>query len=384
MDKNNIGSDHRGERDISGKRNSSLELLRLLCIFMIICHHYFVHGGFRFQAFDLTIGNAIVQCAGMYGRAACSIFAMISGYFLISGHYHFRKFISILGTMTFYSVLVYSVCSFLGIIHFSRIYFMNSFFPLFWFGNWYVQGYLLFFLFIPFVNRLLRTLNKRQYLSLLGVSYLIWTIVPSLPLMEIKWGWDNLYFFFIMYCTGAFIWLFNVGSHIQNKWNLIIGLSAGFLMSAYVIVQDLLGKHMHSTRMIREATMYMNYNYFLPVIFAVFLFIYFKNKNFYCPWINKIAASVIGIYLIHDSTFIRRWLWQVFYPNTMYVHSSKLLLIHMACKVIMVFVICLLIDQVRIHTVHRIWEKVLDKYYPQVENIGRKLGNLMMKHVDLW
>lgn len=66
------------------ERNSSFELLRIICIILIIAHHYSVHGGYdSFIYNNISFGTIFIQGLSMFGRASCSVFAMISGYFLI-------------------------------------------------------------------------------------------------------------------------------------------------------------------------------------------------------------------------------------------------------------------------------------------------------------
>ncbi len=70
------------------KRNSGVDLLRIVCIFMIIFHHSSVHGftknffanlSFR----DISFNVVFFQSIGMFGRMSCMIFAIITGYYMI-------------------------------------------------------------------------------------------------------------------------------------------------------------------------------------------------------------------------------------------------------------------------------------------------------------
>lgn len=67
------------------QRNSGIEFLRIICILSIIFHHYYEHGGFPvFGVKDLSYSTVYLQCISMFGRAACSVFAIITGYYLIN------------------------------------------------------------------------------------------------------------------------------------------------------------------------------------------------------------------------------------------------------------------------------------------------------------
>ena len=88
------------------RRNSSLELLRIICILLILANHYSVLGGIPARGWrDLTWGYFFVQSIGMFGRTACSVFVLITGYYLSTGVKpgHWKKAIPLAAEAVFYS-----------------------------------------------------------------------------------------------------------------------------------------------------------------------------------------------------------------------------------------------------------------------------------------
>ena len=50
------------------QRNSALELLRIICILLIICHHYSIHGGFgEITHQNINIARVYIQIPYMWG-----------------------------------------------------------------------------------------------------------------------------------------------------------------------------------------------------------------------------------------------------------------------------------------------------------------------------
>ena len=97
---------------VASRRNSSLELLRILCILLILANHYSVLGGIPARGWrELTWGYFFVQSIGMFGRTACSVFVLISGYYLSTGVKpgHWKKVIPLAAEAVFYSCLRVSV-----------------------------------------------------------------------------------------------------------------------------------------------------------------------------------------------------------------------------------------------------------------------------------
>ena len=60
------------------KRNASLDLLKCICMILIIAHHYVVHGGYDgINIENFSKGRFFLQQVGMYGSLSCDVFALI-------------------------------------------------------------------------------------------------------------------------------------------------------------------------------------------------------------------------------------------------------------------------------------------------------------------
>ncbi|MDY3871948.1 MAG: acyltransferase, partial [Roseburia lenta] len=66
------------------KRNSSLDLLKIIGMLFIIAHHYYVHGGFAPVSVDnISKGRIFLEQVSMYGSWSCDLFALITGFYMI-------------------------------------------------------------------------------------------------------------------------------------------------------------------------------------------------------------------------------------------------------------------------------------------------------------
>ena len=61
----------------SKKRNSSLELLRILAMLFIVISHYSVHGGFNLNSINLLFNKVFLQVSTL-GNLGVNIFVLIS------------------------------------------------------------------------------------------------------------------------------------------------------------------------------------------------------------------------------------------------------------------------------------------------------------------
>jgi hypothetical protein len=80
--------------------------------------------------------------------------------------------------------------------------------------------------------------------------------------------------------------------------------------------------------------------------------------------INTIAASAFGVLLIHaNSDTMRQWLWKDTL-NNVGMFNSKFLFVHAIVSVAAVYIVCTLIDILRI----RFLEKPFFKWYDKKSN----------------
>lgn len=105
-------------------------------------------------------------------------------------------------------------------------------------------------------------------------------------------------------------------------------------------------------------------NKFPAVATAVSAFLFFNNLALgYHPVINRIAASAFGILMIHaNSDTMRQWLLKDLLNNVSAYHSSNFIL-HAVGSVFGIYVVCTLIDMIRI----RFLEKPLFRQYDRIK-----------------
>ena len=88
------------------QRSSNLELLRIISMFLIVMHHYAVHGGFQLLEKDLSLNKIIIQILSGGGQLGVNLFILISGYFLIDSEFKINKLLKLIFETFFYSVII--------------------------------------------------------------------------------------------------------------------------------------------------------------------------------------------------------------------------------------------------------------------------------------
>lgn len=242
--------------------------------------------------------------------------------------------------MVFYSwiILVIVFCS--GRVSLSVMEVIRAIIPSIW-GNWYLRYYVIFLLFIPFVNCIIQKLTFKEYTLLVALLVIIWSIIPTFT--NGIWDFGYFDFFVVMYIIGGFIKI-HLESKLTNKRVSIGMLIAVAVYIGVILVIDFIGVYTHSNILVTHATYFTGLESIFSVILSVFTLLFFLQYEFHIGWINRVATSVIGIYLIHDNDLLRNIIWNTFAPLSQYQNHPFL---HAVFKVFFVFVICLLIDKGR-------------------------------------
>ncbi len=350
--------------DTKNERESGIELLKIICIFLIIIHHYSVHGGYTFDVETFNNKVFLIQVLSLYGKSACCVFALATGYFMIVSTTTFKsllkKIIIINIEMFFYSIIILFIFMNNNLVNLTRLDIIHSIFPTIW-GNWYVVSYTILLLITPFLNKLLKELSKSQFQGLIVITLIIWSVIPTIT--NFAWKFSDVDFFIIMYIIGSYIKLYKFDKKkYKNIWNLLLAIIAAILLVLTVYYFDQKGIRLNDNKFIKNATKMKNVNSIFSVLFALSIFLFFLRFKFKSKIINQIAKSSLGIYLLHDNDLVRPYLWKKIYPNVEFLANPfDILLIHIVLKVFAVFLICLIIDQIRLITLHKIFLKLLNK-----------------------
>ena len=337
-------------------RNSNLEILRILCILMVIAGHYYAHGiayamaPFTPENYSLRI--LALQLISFGADIANDIFVIITGYYMVNSVMKKQRILKLFGQMIFYAWSIALVFHLTGLEVFTAESLKSALLP-FWSGeNWFVTCYLLLCLLIPFLNPFIRTLEQKSFAKLLIILFIIRFIAP---LLEIRTFWSTahgLEQFIFLYFIGAYIRLHGIESDLlKKKWifRILFILFCGLwiMVSAGVGVK---GLRTGNAALIADVTKY--YPVFSILISPVLLIVVLGFKPFYSKFINMISGSVLAVYLIHDNPLIRNYIWWTVSPNINQIGSNHIFL-HMAEKLLIIFVLCIIIDQCRIYLLEK-------------------------------
>ena len=103
----------------------------------------------------------------------------------------------------------------------------------------------------------------------------------------------------------------------------------------------------------------------LPLLTGIMAFVFFKKLRLpFLPLVNIMGGSTFGVLLIHaNSDTMRKWLWRDFLHNVD-MYDSPWLVAHAVGSVLAIFIVCIVIDRLRLRFIEPPVMALFDRYWP--------------------
>ncbi len=352
-------------------RESNLELLRLVCMYYIVIHHLLTHALHQVAGYDQMISfskyTIISTVLDSFLYVAVNAFVLISGFFSIK--LKSKKLIHLYVICASYGALFYFMH-----LHFSGQSIGKTFLfqSLFVISNtqdfWFIQSYFFLCLFSPVLNRSIENMNKNEHLIVIFLLTFL-----------------NVYF--------GFFWHNPINSDGYNVMNFIFLYMIGSYIKMYVSIQDLIKSRrmliwgylflsiifgcliLFNTFVLKEnglTVLSWAYNHPIILITSILFFCIFLTFNMSSKWINWLAGSVLSVYLIHENSYLRVYLYELLKKIYNYPIISDYLVLKYFFLILfamLLLLVCILFDkmfQKIIRPVENIlvflWSKIEAKY----------------------
>jgi hypothetical protein len=269
-----------------------------------------------------------------------------------------KKFLKLLLEIEFYKVVIYLIFLLSGYSPFTLMAFIKAMLPVYGIGTGFTGSYLVFFLFIPYLNRLIQAMDEREHRRLIVLCIIVDSVLQTF--LKAPQAFTYVGLFMMLYFISSYIRLYPKALFDNGKvWGCVVLIT---LLLSWLSVL-FCGFIYHMTG--RKILYYFvnDSNKLLAVITAVSAFMFFKNlKMKYHPVINVVAGSAFGVLMIHaNSDTMRQWLWRDVLDNVG-AFNSEYFVVHAVVSVVAVYAVCTLIDMVRI----RLLETPFFRWYEKV------------------
>ena len=330
----------------------------------IVAHHYVVNSGLLaadgvISSNPIAIHSLVLLLVGAWGKIGINSFVLITGYFMCKSSISLKKFLRLFLEVMFYRIVISCAFWITGYSAFSIKELIKIFIPIKDISTGFTSAYLVFFLFIPFLNKLIHSLNERQHICLLLLCGFLYTFLGTVPYFSVTFNYVS--WFIVLYFISSYIRLYPKKIYSNNAFWSIVLMIVTVLCAALVIC----------CAFVFNGNYYMfvtDSNTALAVIEAVCAFMVFNNlkiKN--SSIINTLASATFGVLLIHaNSDIMRSWLWGDVL-NVVDVHSQGNGYLHIVLSVLGVYCVCTVLDLIRIYVIEKPVFKRLDIALPGFE-----------------
>lgn len=320
-------------------RQSNIELLRIVSMFFVLILHA------NFYAIGLSeVQNDIIPLSVMsfiqeFSDVGVNVFILISGYFGI--HTSRRGILNFVFQCLFYSCGIYILFLGLGIIDISVLGISECFYLRK--INWFPKAYLCLYILSPVLNIFVEYATKRQFQIVLISYFIFQTIFGCIS--------EATYFLSLGWSAMSFIGLYLLARYVRMYPNRLFLQPAKIDFFIYCIISVVLS--LLAIFFINKGlfVVYWRLNAYanpLVIISALYLFLCFSKIKIQSSIINKIASSCFAVYLLHANPNITERFYtstiKTIFDNT----SGFSSIIYILLFLIVVYILAILVDQIRI------------------------------------
>lgn len=331
-------------------RNTGLDLIRILAIYMVIMLHVLGKGGIALSTKAFSLNENISYFLRMLCFVANNIFALLTGYLYVKAKYKVSKIFELWIKVFFYSAGISIIFLLISpeTVEISGL--IKTFFPILSTQYWYFTAYFCLFIFIPFINKFIEIIDKKTFKKLLLVLLTTFSVIGFAGRIFGNLFWLNdgtsFLWIFVLYFVGAYLKIYkdDFNKHSNNTHLLLYFLSIVLTFAISCLLNvikfkliGVKGNHGIMSCIINP----------LIVFASIELFLFFSNLNItkFNKTIAKISTLSFGIYLIHEQYFIVKIITDMFANvanDIWYIMTFKIFAISFV-----IYVICALIDFIR-------------------------------------
>ena len=357
----------------STKRQSNIELLRIICMLLIVMGHIVNQSEILTSKNLYYTGNDIFALiVGSGSRMAVNCFLIISCWFLVDKEFKIKRVIQVWLETFMYTFIITVICKAFNFSNVSIGTLIKSCLPITAGQLWYVQIYMGLLFLTPFLNKIMKGLSKQVHFKLLVVLFVMITLIPTILFMNpfySKIGW-----FVFVYLLIGYIKKYNIKIFKNPKCLVPLGGVTYLILCTIKGVCIFISRYSPSIAKYSDKInqFYLHEIQTIPLLLsALIVFFAFKNiKMKYNKFIDYIASSTLAVYIIHQVPSFYPFLWEkVFHIKEAY--SSSYFPLYFLGVVLIIFVVCIFIDKIRI--------KIMDKLIFRTERF-----NKVCQKIDNW
>ena len=337
---------------VENKRNYGIDFFRMLSMLMVLILHIMGFGGILRSTVVLSTNYEIAWLIYTLAYGAVNCYALISGFVGVDSTYKIHKIITLWVQVVFYTLsitLAFSV--FIPEAVEGGMSWIKAALPVLFDQYWYFTAYFCMFFFIPVLNYLLNTLDKKKMEKLLLGIVFLFSIYPTIRGKDI-FGTQSGYsmvWLIALYLVGGYIKKYRIADEIKGKKAIFLFFACILVTwGSKIIIEYACLKFTGTVMAWNFLVSYVSPTILLGSIALLFFFAKFPiNGKGARSLIRLFTPTAFGVYLIHlhplfaDNLLVNRFVLLADKPTLQMV-------IYIICVVGTIYVVCSLADMVRI------------------------------------
>lgn len=147
---------------MKNKKEGNFELLRIICMIMIVILHFNKYGLVLSNVTPGSLEFYIFNFLEYFCVVAVNVYILITGYFMINKERKLSKIINLELQLLFYTIFIYLALLLTNQVGFSIKDMIRVLVPFLTCAYWFMSSYILLYLLIPFINKLITNMNKKS------------------------------------------------------------------------------------------------------------------------------------------------------------------------------------------------------------------------------
>ena len=371
--------------DRRGIRDSGIELLKIIAIFLIVINHVVqtltTNGAYIDHFIDVSKATLNIQTIVLlifrhFGVLGNSLFFICSAWFLLkSSNNNKKKWFSMLIEIWVVSIIILLITYPLVHGKISGKVLLKSIFPTIFSNNWYMTCYLLFYPVHPLLNRLIKQMSQ---IELFRATACLTTLYIFLDFINRNWFFPSrLILWLTIYFIIAYMQTYLMKYADSIKCNIFLFVINAVCFVGIIFLTEIGGLHISflSNKMLHW---WQNCNPFL-IFMSIAMFNIARNIHFKNKFINYISGLSMLIYIIHENLILRRYfrpeIWN--YINNHYGYSNVVGWVFIVA--IIVFLFGTFSSAIYAATIQKVVSRISQKIYFDLKKKYLRLESKLVK-----
>ena len=335
--------------ELNPKRNYGIDFLRILSMLFVLLLHILKQGGILSSLDKLSLGYNLAWFIEVCAYCAVNCYALISGFIGYGSKHKYSNIINLYIQTAFYALLATGVFYVISPDEIGEKAFIKAVLPFGFNLYWYFTAYFCMFFFIPFMNKVLETCDKKQLTGLVVFSIMFFSIFPLIFEKDIFFT-NNGYsvvWISILYMIGGYIRKYEIYKKISNLKCVVLYFAGVFITFGQKVIVEYV-KLKLSGETVNEGA-FIKYTSPTMVLCAISLLCLFAKVNFK-DGMKKVTAIfspfAFSVYLIHTAPFV----WSKIMKNrfVMFADFNPFgMVVAVLVTAVSIFLLCSFIDFIR-------------------------------------